>query len=47
MFKFDSEPVPPAIYQRYEQKMINLLEDEYPGKPEIITLSKEASKLLT
>ena len=45
--KFDSEPVPPAIYQRYEQKMINLLEDEYPGKPEIITLSKEASKLLT
>lgn len=45
--KFQSRPVPAAVYQRYEQKMINLLEDEYPPKPEVITLSEEASERLT
>ena len=44
---FDSEPVPPAVYQRYERKMIDLLEDEYSRPPEIITLSPEASRLLS
>ena len=44
---FDSAPVPPAVYQRYEQKMINLLEDEYSRNPEIITLSPEASRALS
>ena len=42
---FDSAPVPPEVYQRYEQKMINLLEDEYSRNPEIITLTPEAAKL--
>ena len=45
--KFDSEPVPPDVYGRYEQKMVDLLEDEYSGEPEIITLSPEASVLLS
>lgn len=44
--RFDSDPVPPAVYQRYERKMIDLLEDEYSRPPEIITLSPEASGLL-
>ena len=44
---FDSAPVPADVYQRYEQKMIDLLEDEYLKKPEIITLSPEASRALS
>lgn len=44
---FESDPVPEDVYGRYEQKMINLLEDEYPRRPEIITLSKKAAKLLS
>ncbi|MBQ7516098.1 MAG: DUF3987 domain-containing protein, partial [Schwartzia sp.] len=45
--RFQSEPVSPEVYQRYEQRMVNMLEDEYPPKPEVITLSAEASELLT
>lgn len=45
--RFQSRPVPDEIYQRYEQKMVDLLEDAYPPRPEIITLSGEASELLT
>ena len=45
--RFQSESVQPAIYQRYEQKIVNLLEDEYPATPETITLSPEASDMLT
>jgi len=44
---FQSAAVPDAVYARYEQKMINLLEDEYPRLPETITLSEEASELIT
>ena len=44
--RFQSDPVTDAVYQRYEQKMINLLEDEYPATPEVITLSAEAERLL-
>lgn len=45
--RFDSDPVPAAVYQRYEQKIINMLEEEYPPRPEKITLSPEARRLLT
>ena len=45
--RFQSAPVPDDVYQRYEQKMVNMLEDEYPPRPEVITLSPEASELLT
>ena len=39
--------MPPQVYARYEQKMVNLLEDEYPNKPELIRLSPDAANLLT
>lgn len=45
--RFQSRPIPEKAYQRYEQRIINMLEDEYPQRPEIITLSPDASKLLT
>lgn len=45
--KFRSNPVPEEVLRRYEQKIVNLLDDEYPPKPEIITLSEEAAGLLT
>lgn len=45
--RFQSKPVPDAVYRSYEQKIVNMLEEEYPLKPEIITLSVDASKLLT
>ena len=45
--KFQSRTVPPQIYARYEQKMVNLLEDEYPNKPELIRLSPDAANFLT
>lgn len=45
--KFQSATVQPDVYARYERKMIDMLEDEYPKKPERITLSLDASRLLT
>ena len=45
--RFQSAPIPEDVYQRYEQKIVNMLEEEYPGKPNTITLSPEASALLT
>ena len=45
--RFRSVPVPEDVYQRYEAKIVNMLEDEYPSRPEVITLSPEASELLT
>ena len=44
--KFQSMPVPNDVYQRYEQTIINMLEEEYPARPKIITLSPEASEML-
>lgn len=44
--RFQSKPVPDEVYHRYERRVINLLEDEYPEKPETITLSYDAEKLL-
>ena len=45
--KFQSRPVPDEVYQQYERKIVNMLEEDYPERPDIITLSPEASKLLT
>ncbi len=45
--RFTSPSVPPEYYLEYEKKVINLLEDEYPEKPEVIRLSDEARALLT
>ena len=45
--QFQSRPVPEETYQRYERKIVNILEEEYPAKPETITLSADASRLLT
>ena len=44
--QFQSTPVADELYQRYEQKIVNILEEGYPNKPEVITLSEEASTLL-
>lgn len=44
---FESRSVPPEVYQAYEQKIVNLLEDEYTRTPEMITLSAEAAAKLT
>ena len=41
-----SRPVSDECYRRYEQKIVNLLEDEYTRTAEIITLSEEATELL-
>ena len=44
--RFTSATVPDDVYGRYEQKIVNLLEDDYRGDPEIITLSPEAYRQL-
>ncbi len=43
---FRSKPVSDECYRRYEQKIVNLLEDEYTRTAEMITLSDEAIELL-
>ena len=43
---FGSESVPEHLFRKYEDKLINLLQDEYPNEPEIIKLSDEARKLI-
>ena len=45
--RFQSAPIPDEVYQRYEQKIVNLLEEEDHNPPKVITLSPEASEMLT
>jgi hypothetical protein len=45
--KFMSAPVEQEVYREYEMCLKNILEDEYPEQPEIITLSREAEMLLS
>lgn len=45
--KFQSRPIPDAVYARYEQKIVNMLREEYQKKPKVIKLSPEASDILT
>lgn len=44
--KYRSAPVPEPVYEAYGRRIFNMLEDEYPAKPEVITLSPEADRLL-
>lgn len=43
---FNSVPVPDDVYRDYERLIVNMLEDDYPKNPEVITLSDGASKRL-
>jgi hypothetical protein len=45
--KFMSAPVEQEVYREYEMCLKNILEDEYPEQPEIITLSREAEMLIS
>ena len=45
--RFDSETIPEEVCERYDRKIVNLLDDEYPKTPEMITLSPEAGRLLS
>ena len=44
--RYRSEAVTDGIYRAYERLVVNLLDDEYPEKPQIITLSQEADSEL-
>jgi hypothetical protein len=44
--RYRSEAVTDGIYHAYERLVVNLLDDEYPDKPQIITLSPEADQEL-
>lgn len=44
--RYRSQPVPDEVYQAYERRIFNMLEDEYLPKPEVITLSPEADRLM-
>ena len=45
--KFQSAPISDDVYQRYAQKIVNLLKEEDQTLPRVITLSREASEMLT
>lgn len=44
--QYRGTPVPQEVYDAYERKIFNILEDEYSSEPEVITLSPEADLLL-
>lgn len=44
--KYRSAPVPKDVRLAYETQIRNMLEDEYPKEPEIITLSPEADEMI-
>jgi hypothetical protein len=44
--RYRSEAVTDSIYRAYERLVVNLLDDEYPEKPQTITLSPEADREL-
>ena len=44
--RYRSRPVPAGVYEAYERRVFNMLEDEYSDRPEVITLSPEADRLL-
>ena len=45
--RFDSVPVSKDAASAYDRKIVNLLDDEYPNTPQVITLSNEACRLIT
>ena len=44
--RYRSNVIPEEVYQNYEQCIINLLQEEYPPRPEHITLSPEADRMI-
>ena len=44
--RYRSMPVPEEVYDTYQQRIFNMLEDEYTASPEIITLSPEADGMM-
>ena len=44
--QYRSAPISENVYKAYERQIYNMLQDEYSEKPELITLSPEADRLL-
>ena len=44
--KYRTEPIPDEVRRAYDARIKNMLGDEYPQEPEVITLSAEADQLL-
>jgi len=44
--RYRSKVIPEEVYQNYEQCIVNLLQEEYPPRPEHITLSPEADRMI-
>ena len=44
--RYRTEPIPEEVYRRYEARIRNMLQEEYPKEPERITLSEEADKMI-
>ena len=44
--RYRTEPIPDEVYRRYEARIRNMLQEEYPKEPERITLSEEADKMI-
>ena len=44
--RYRTKPIPPEVYQAYEDRIMNLLQDEYPGYAKYITFSPEADKMM-
>lgn len=44
--QYRSDPVPDSLYEAYERRIVNMLEDFEKESPEVITLSPEADVLL-
>lgn len=44
--RYRTEPIPDEVYRRYETRIRNMLEEEVPEKPERITLSDEADRMI-
>ena len=44
--RYRTNPIPDEVYRRYEQRIRNMLQEEYPKNPVRITLSEEADRLI-
>lgn len=44
--RYRTAPIPDEVYRRYEARIRNMLEEEYPEAPESITLSEEADRMI-
>lgn len=44
--RYRTEQIPDDVYRRYEARIRNMLQEEYPERPERITLSEEADRMI-